>query len=71
MHPKVMTVPLNRECPKCGELPARVSYDRVLEAMHMHCNTCGYGWQLKPLDKLREDKERQAYLQSNPEGQAK
>jgi predicted RNA-binding Zn-ribbon protein involved in translation (DUF1610 family) len=60
-------MPLNRECPKCGELQARVTYDRVLESMEMVCNTCGYGWRLKPLDKLREDKERQAALQANPE----
>lgn len=51
-------MPLNRECPKCGELNGRVRHNRVLDQMELECDTCGYEWKLKPIDVLRADKER-------------
>jgi hypothetical protein len=53
-------VPINRECPKCGEMNARVRHCRALEQMELTCLLCKYEWQLKPLDVLRADKECQA-----------
>lgn len=51
---------ISRECPKCGHGNASVKYDDVLWALRMNCVLCGYRWQVKPLDVVRADFERQA-----------
>jgi hypothetical protein len=52
-------VPINRECPKCGELNAHVRHNCVIDELELSCGVCRYEWRLKPLDVLRADKERQ------------
>lgn len=65
-------MPINRECPKCGEMNARVRHCRALEQMELTCLLCKYEWQLKPLDVLRADKECQAATaQETPAAQPK
>lgn len=55
-------MPINRECPKCGEMNALVRHNRVLDELEMACILCTYEWRLKPIDSLRADKERQSAL---------
>jgi hypothetical protein len=41
---------LNRHCPKCGG-NAMVTYDKPSGDLHRICETCGYSWNERPLDK--------------------
>jgi Zn ribbon nucleic-acid-binding protein len=53
-------MPINRECPKCGDDRSTVWHNTSMDQLELKCILCRYEWTSKPLDVLRADKERTA-----------